>query len=106
MHVHNIHELLQDRRFKRIIWRKQRLSIAFALSIIFLFFGFVLVIAFAPGLLSMGLGGERVINLYLLLSNILIIMVCVLMYFFVSLKARDTHDDIRDLIAELKRDEQ
>lgn len=73
---------------------------------ILLFFGFVLVIAFAPGLLSMTVGGAPVINLYLLLSNLLIIMVCVLMYVFVGIKARDTHEDIRELIAEIRREGQ
>ena len=45
MHIHNIHHLLQDERFRKIIWKKRQLSVFFALGIIVLFFGFILVIS-------------------------------------------------------------
>jgi uncharacterized membrane protein (DUF485 family) len=104
MHIHNIHDLLQDKRFRKIIWKKRQLSVFFALGVIVLFFGFILVIAFSPGLLSPTVDREGVINLYLLVSVALIILVCVLMNLFVALKLRDTHEDIHELIDEIRED--
>lgn len=102
MHYENIHQLLEDERFRKVIRKKQRLPQLFSLAAIFLFFGFVLVIAFAPGILAVNLGADGVINLYLVLSVLLIILICVLMNLFIALKARDKHDDIHELIRILR----
>lgn len=104
MHYENIHQLLEDVRFRQIIRKKQRLPLLFSLTAIFLFFGFVLVIAFAPGVLAVEFGTDGVIKLYLILSVLLIILICVLMNLFITLKARDNHDDIHELI-EILREE-
>lgn len=105
MHIHNIHHLLQDERFRKIIWKKRQLSVFFALGIIVLFFGFILVIAFYPGLLSFTVDAKGVINLYLLVSVALIILVCVLMNLFIALKLRDRHEDIHELIAQIRKEQ-
>ncbi|MEX2524021.1 MAG: DUF485 domain-containing protein [Gammaproteobacteria bacterium] len=104
MHYENIHQLLEDERFRKVIRKKQRLPLLFSLAAIFLFFGFVLVIAFAPGLLAVEFGEDGVIKLYLILSVLLIILICVLMNLFVTLKARDNHDDIHELIGILREE--
>jgi len=102
MHYENIHQLLADERFRKVIRKKQRLPVIFSLAAIFLFFGFVLVIAFAPGILAIEFGANGVINLYLILSVLLIILICVLMNLFIALKVRDNHDDIHELIEILR----
>lgn len=101
MHIQNIHDLLEDQRFRAAMRRKQRLSLIFASTICILFFGFILIIAFAPGVFSATVDAHGVINLYLLVSVGLILLVCVLMNLFVVLKQRDRHEDIHRLIAEI-----
>lgn len=106
MHFENFHQLLEDERFRKVIWKKQRLSLLFSLAIIILFFGFILVIAFAPRVLSLGLAAGGVINLYLALSVALILLICVLMNLFIAIKARDKHEDIHDLIRIIREEDQ
>lgn len=105
MRYENAHQLMQDERLRRLIRKKQRPSFLFALAIIVLFFGYILMIAFAPGALSVGLAADGVINLYLVVSVGLIVLVCVLMNLFIALKARDRHEDIHDLVRRLKEED-
>lgn len=102
MHLENIQNLLNDERFKSVLWHKQRVPLFFSIAIIVLFFGFVLIIAFAPGLLSLKL--TDAISLYVFISVALIILVCILMNSFVAIKIIDKHKDIYELIIELRRD--
>lgn len=99
-------KLLADERTRKIIRRKQRLPFLFTLLIIILFFGFVGMIGFAPDILSIKLTQDGVLNLYLVLSAALIILVCILMNIFVSLKLKDDHEDIHELIREYGEEHQ
>jgi uncharacterized membrane protein (DUF485 family) len=105
MHYQNAHQLMQDKRLRQLIRKKQRLSFLFALTIIVLFFGYILVIAFTPGAFSVGLAAGGVINLYLLVSVGLIILICILMNVFIALKARDSHEDIHELVRQFKKED-
>ena len=94
--------LLLDEKIRLAIWRKQRISLVFSLVLALLFFGLVLVIGFAPSLLSPKLPGG-VITVYIVVSAFLLIIVCALMNLFVAIKLRDSHEDIRELIKSGRR---
>ena len=92
--VHN------DPRFKRILWKKWRLSFGLSISMIFLYLAFVLIMVFKPEWLLLPGTPANPFNIGLSITLGLLLFIMGSMFCYLLFKENETHDDIHNLIAE------
>jgi len=77
-----LHPIQSHPDYQRLVSRKQRLTAWATLAVLTLYYGFTLLLAFAPGLMARPLGGES-ISLGLWLAVAVIVLCFALTAFFV-----------------------
>jgi len=82
MHEDVLQQIQQHPDYRRLVKRKQRLTLCMTLAVLGLYYGFALLLAFAPELMGRPLGGEH-ISLGMWLAVLVILLCFVLTAFFV-----------------------
>jgi len=74
MHDTSLQRIQQHPDYQRLIKCKTRLTVAMTLAVLVIYYGFTLLLAFAPGFMGRPLGGEN-INIGMWLA-VLVILLC------------------------------
>jgi len=69
-----LQQIQQHPDYRRLVQRKQRLTLCMSLAVLGIYYGFALLLAFAPGLMGRPLGSENIsIGMWL---AVLVIVLC------------------------------
>jgi len=82
MHDDILQHIQQHPDYRRLVRRKQRLTLCMTLAVLGLYYGFALLLAFAPELMGHPLGGKH-ISLGMWLAILVILLCFALTAFFV-----------------------
>jgi uncharacterized membrane protein (DUF485 family) len=99
--VHNEYEhILSNPKFQELVHARSRFAWTLAVVMLVIYFGFILMVAFAPGLMAMKVGGG-VTSLGIVLGLVVIVSAFLLTGIYVQ-RANTRFDDLtRDLTKEL-----
>jgi len=96
--------LYNDERIRRLVARKQRFAFTLALLVLAIHFGYVIAMAFTPGLLSAHLvpGGIEAGGLFV--TFILLLIIYGIMFVFVRRKIAENNADVRELVEQISNE--
>lgn len=96
--------LYSDERIRKLVARKQRFVFTLALLVLAIHFGYVIAMAYAPGLLSAHLvpGGIETGGLFI--TFILLLIIYAVMFVFVRRKIAENNADVRELVERISNE--
>lgn len=96
--------LYNDERIRRLVTRKQRFVFTLALLVLAIHFGYVMAMAYAPGMMSSHLSADGFESGGLFITFILLLIVYGIMFVFVRRKIAENNADIRDLVEQISNE--